>query len=207
MEPVWQRPFLIPYIHVEKFSNKLDHMIREGILRRRHEGSDRMSLSFCIPKKDQQIRVVTDFRELNKVIKRQPYPIPEIQEVMRKRTEYTYMTKIDLSMIFYCFELDEQSKACTATKHPNGSILEYKQLPMGLKISLDVAQAAMEEILQGLISNKVCVYIDDVRIWTNGPFKEHMWLVNAILEQLSRNGLKTNPLKCKWGVKTTDFLG
>ena len=84
-------------------------------------------------------------------------------------------------MCFYCFELDEPSKALTATKGPDGFILEYKRLPMGLKISPDITQAAMEEVFQGIISHNVCVYINDVGIWTNGSFRDHMKLVNAIL--------------------------
>ena len=40
-----------------------------------------------------------------------------------------------------------------------------------------------------------------------GRFQEHVALVAIILEQLRKNGFKTNPLKWEWGVQTTNFLG
>lgn len=117
------------------------------------------------------------------------------------------MTKIDLSIYFYCFELTKESKQYTAIKHPDGSVLEYKRLPMGLKISLDATQAAMEEVLMRLLLIDVCVYINDIGIWTNWTFQAHVALVAIILEQLRKNRFKTNPLKCKWVVQITNFLG
>ena len=73
-------------------------------------------------------------------------------------------------MQFYCFVLDKESRQYTVTQHPNGTLLEYLRLPMGLKISPDIAQAIMEEVLQGL---DVVVYIDDIGIWTNTTHDEY----------------------------------
>jgi hypothetical protein len=36
--------------------------------------------SFAIPKKNRTIRVITDFRKLNLLLKRHPFPIPKIGE-------------------------------------------------------------------------------------------------------------------------------
>ena len=44
-------------------------------------------------------------------------------------------------------------------------------------------------------------------IWTNGTFDEHLVLVDKVLQRITDNNLKTNPLKCNWGVKQTNFLG
>ena len=93
-------------------------MEEEGILSRTHTGSQWAAPSFVVPKKDNRIRIVTDFRELNKRILMRPYHLPKIQEVMRKQQGYKYFTKIDLSMCFYCFELDDESKPYTTTFGP-----------------------------------------------------------------------------------------
>ena len=39
------------------------------------------------------------------------------------------------------------------------------------------------------------------------PFNEHLKLVEKVLQRIAESNLKTNPLKCSWGVKETDFLG
>ena len=75
---------------------------------------------------------------------------------------------------------------------------------MGVKISPDVAQAYMVEMLQGIPSE---CYMDDVDMCTNGSFKEHMAIINQILQSSQQNNMKCNPLKCSWEVQETYFLG
>ena len=87
------------------------------------------------------------------------------------KTIYIYFTKIDLSMCFYWLKLDEDSKHFTKTIHPNGTLLEYNQLPMELHISPDACQMSIEGILDGV---ELTVYIDDIGYWYNGTYKEHM---------------------------------
>jgi transposase InsO family protein len=202
--PFYGRQYPIPYKYQRQYEEELLHMEREGILSRHHTGSQWAAPSFVVPKKDNRIRIVTDFRELNKRILRRPYPLPRIQEVMRKQQGYKYFTKIDLSMCFYCFELDDESKAYTTTFGPDGKLYHYNVLPMGVCTSPFATQATMEKILQGL---DVVVYIDDIGIWTKDSFGDHLQKVNEVLQRLSDNNLKTNPLKCSWGVEETDFLG
>ena len=50
-------------------------------------------------------------------------------------------------------------------------------------------------------------YIDDVGIWTNGSFNQHLGLVDQVLGWFTDNGMKCNPLKCDWLVQETDFIG
>eukprot|EP00957_Ditylum_brightwellii_P057742 4378033-Ditylum_brightwellii.AAC.1 len=63
---------------------------------------------------------------------------------------------------------------------------------MGLKVSSDIAQALIEEILRGL---GVETYINDVGVFTNGSFEDHMTVVHFVLRRLEENGCKINPLK------------
>ena len=196
-KPEWQRAYPIPFRYRKVFEEEIQEMIKDDILPRKHSGSRWCSPSFPTPKKDNRVRFVTDYRRLNRHVIRRPYPMPKIQEIMQNCRNYSYFTKIDLSMMFYCFELDEQSRNLTTTMAPDGTLLEYNVCPMGLKISPDFAQAAIEEILQGL---DVVAYIDDVGIFSDGNYDEHLALVATVL-------VKTNPLKCEWAVQNTDFLG
>ena len=63
---------------------------------------------------------------------------------------------------------------------------------------------SFEEILQGL---DVTCYINDLGISINGTFDKDLKLVDKFLQRIAESNLQTNPLKCNWGVKQTDFLG
>ena len=76
---------------------------------------------------------------------------------------------------------------------------------MGVKISPDVSQQHMTEMLQG-ITNTSC-FINDVGIWIKGAFSEHLDVLDAVLDRISNNNMKCNPLKCDWSVQETDLLG
>ena len=200
--PVWKKPYPVPYRHREVFKKECQHLVNEGVIAPTLN-SEWGFPAFIIPKKDGRVRWLVDLRELNKLVKRPKFSLPRIPDIMNRRRGYDYFTKIDLSMMFYCFELDEESqKICTlTTEHGNYRCL---RLPMGLKSSPDYAQAFITKILNGL---DVEVYIDDMGLWTSGSFEEHMLLVDSILQRLAANGMKCNPLKCEWAVKESDFLG
>eukprot|EP00957_Ditylum_brightwellii_P036618 2774245-Ditylum_brightwellii.AAC.1 len=105
---------------------------------------------------------------------------------MQRQTGYKWFMKIDLPMFFYMLELDKESKELCTIVTPFGKF-QYCRMAMGLKIAPDVAQAIIEEILRG---TNVEAYLDDVGIFTNGDFEDHMNVVSLILRRLQENGMK-----------------
>ena len=120
-------------------------MVNEGSVERCHESSEWAAPSFIIPKQDGTVRFINDFRELNKMLKRKPYKLPRIQDIVNKRKNYTYCTKIDLSMFFHCLMLDKPSREFCTINTPFG-LYRFNRLPQGAKVSPDLAQAVIEKI-------------------------------------------------------------
>ena len=81
-------------------------------------------------------------------------------------------------MMFYCFMLDKPSQHLCVITIKFGTY-RYLRLLMGVKISPDVAQNIMEEVLSGIDCS---IYMDDVGIWTNGSFQEHLSVVEQVLD-------------------------
>jgi hypothetical protein len=114
-------------------------------------------------KKTSDVRILTDFRILNAQIKRKPSPLPKISDLLRKLSGFKHATVIDLSMGSYHIPLDlEAQKLCT-------KILPYKRLPMGVKISPDIFQGIMYELLGDIPT--IQVYLDDTLITSNVTFE------------------------------------
>ena len=65
-------------------------------------------------KKDNTVRVVSNFREVNKRVVRKPFPIPKISTVLQELEGFPYATALDLTLGNYTIRLDpDASKICT----------------------------------------------------------------------------------------------
>ena len=145
-------------IHQTVFKKELEHLIEAKVLQR-IERSKWAFPTFLIPKIDGRVRWISDFRRSNKLLTRPRYFLPNIQSIMQKRSGFTHIAKIDISMGFYTFELDAQAQHFCVISTPFG-LFKYLRLPMGLTNSPDVFQSVMHPLFQD-IPDVEC-FIDDV---------------------------------------------
>jgi hypothetical protein len=147
-----------------------------GVLAAQQE-SEWVSPSFNIPKKVGRVRWIRDLCQLNKVIRCKQYPLPIITDILHKRSGHKFFTKLDVSMQYYTFELDKESQDLCTIIMPYGKY-KYLRLPMGLKCSPDITQAAMENVLSDI--KDADVYIDDVGAFFD-DWDHHVNLLATIL--------------------------
>ena len=111
--PYYGKPYKIPQIYEAQLKAEVERLVRIGVLKKVNH-SEWGAPCFIIPKKDQTVRFLTDLRELNKRIKRYPYPIPNIQDLLMKLEGFQWATTLDLNMGYYHIELCPASKKiCT----------------------------------------------------------------------------------------------
>ena len=132
-------------------------------------------------KKDQTIRFITDFRQLNSRIKRKPFPIPKIQDLLLRLEGFQWATSLDLNMGYYHIELTPYSKRLCTIVLPWGKY-EYQRLPMGLCNSPDIFQENMSGLMQGL--DFVRAYIDDLLVFSSKSYDDHLEKLDQVLYRI-----------------------
>ena len=125
-------------IYLEVFKAKLICRCNIGVLEI-YGASQWASPTFMIRKKDDTVCWVSDFRELNKAIQQHIYPLPCIQDILNCHSDYSFFSKLDVSMQYFTFELDADSQELCVISTPF-SLYKYKCLPMGVKQLSDIAQ-------------------------------------------------------------------
>ncbi len=160
--------------------------------------------TFIIPKKDGTVRFISDFRELNLRLKRKPFPLPNIQDLLLKLEGFTYGTSLDLNMGYYHIELTPNSKRYCTIVLPWGKY-EYQRLPMGLCNSPDIFQEKMSSLMADL--EFVRVYIDDLLVIGKGSWIDHLEQLETVLQRLKEKGLRINARKSSFGKHELEYLG
>ncbi len=85
-----------------------------------------------VRKKDGGIRIVVDFRKLNKVTIPEPFTMPSIDFVVSQLGEARFLSKLDLLKGFHHVPLAEESKHLTSFSCLLGKF-QYRIMPFGLR--------------------------------------------------------------------------
>ena len=161
-KPYHAKPFPVPKSQEKKLKEEINRLIKYGMLRKINR-SEWAAPMFTIPKPDSSLRSLADFRELNKRIKRKPFPLPKINEMLQKLEGFLFATSLNLNMGYYHILLTPNSARLCTVVLPWGKY-EYVRLPMGLCNSPDIFQEKMSELMTGLEFARA--YLDDLLIVT-----------------------------------------
>ena len=202
-KPYHGRPFPVARVHLDTLKKEVKRLEEIGVLKRQPT-SEWASPTFIIPKKNKQVRFISDFREVNKRIVRTPFPIPKISTVLQEMEGFTYASALDLNMGYYTIRLDPDSQKICTIILPWGKY-SYLRLPMGVCGSPDFFQEKMTGLMQQL--DYIRCYIDDLLIITKDSYQDHLDKLREVLRRLSVAGLRVNAAKSYFALAEIEYLG
>jgi hypothetical protein len=158
-----------------------------------------------VKKKDGTLRLCVDYRDLNNITKREPYPLPLIDDILQQLAEAQCYTKIDLRGAYNLVRVRQGDEWKTAFNCKYGHF-EYQVMPFGLKNAPASFQRFMNETFQEFLGKFVIIYLDDILIYSKNP-DQHEAHVRIVLQKLREKKLFAKLEKCAFGVRRVEFLG
>ena len=195
----WCRPELT--LKIEAEVNKL---IEAGFIRE-VKYSTWISSIVPVKKKNRQIRVCVDFRNLNKACPKDDFPLLKIELIVDATTGYEALSFMDGSSGYNQIRMSPKDEECTAF-HTLKGIYYYKVMPFGLKNTGATYQRAMQRIFDDMLHKQVECYVDDLVVKTKYR-GNHLQDLRIMFNRLRKYQLKINPFKCAFGVTSEKFLG
>ncbi|KRH91929.1 transposable element, partial [Pseudoloma neurophilia] len=149
------------------------------------------------------MRIVTDYTELNKRKESEVYHFPEIHKSFAHLKDCVIFSQLDLDSGF------NQIKIAEIDRHETGFITEfghyeYNRMPFGLKNAPKSFQRIMEQVLSGI--DCVTIFVDDILIASKTE-EQHYHDVNKVLDRLKQAGAKVNFEKSTFRKSQIKFLG
>ncbi|XP_038071222.1 uncharacterized protein K02A2.6-like [Patiria miniata] len=136
-QPVVHACRKVPFALHNGLKRELERMESLGVITRVDEPTDWVNSLVVVKKKNGDIRVCMDPRDLNRAIKREHYKMPTREEVMSQFAGASYYSKLDASQGFWQLQLDDKSSRLCTFNTPFGRF-RYTRLPFGISSAPEV---------------------------------------------------------------------
>ena len=167
----------------EEFKRQTLAMSKSGVLV--DSKSPFASVPVFTKKKDGGWRLCLDYREVNKHITPDRYPIPRLWDCVNRAAHHNLYCCLDVNWGFWSLPLDEESRMITAILTPYG-LKEFTVTPFGIRNSPPEFQRMMDAVFIHIANLQK--YIDDIVLHTNTT-DEMYSLLRTVLQRCVEAGL------------------
>jgi len=152
------------------------------------------------------LRFCVDYRGLNKITRKDRYPLPLIYETLQSIGKAKWFTKLDVIAAFHKIRIAEGDEWMTAFRTRYG-LYEWLVTPFGLANAPSTFQRYINWAMRDYLDDFCSAYVDDILVYSNGSLKQHREHVRKVMLRLREAGLQLDIDKCEFEVKQTKYLG
>ena len=199
----------IPLAVKPRLRAEIQRLVKLGILTKEKEPTDWISSMVVVMKNNKKIRLCIDPQPLNKVLKRNHYPIPTIEDVLPELSRARIFTVVDAKNGFWHVKLEEESSKLTTFGTPWGRY-RWRRMPFGIAPAPEEFQRRIDEALEGIQGVKAIH--DDILVWGSGEddakaTEDHDRKLRKLFERCRKKNVKLNKDKMKLRQKEVTFMG
>jgi hypothetical protein len=202
-EPPWGPIYNLSHSELKVLREYIEENLSNGFIQ--HSRSPAGAPIFFVKKKDGSLRMVVDYRGLNKVMVRNRYALPLIPSLLERLSGAKYFTKLDLRGAYNLVRIRPGDEWKTAFRTRYGHF-EYTVMPFGLTNAPAVFQHMANDIFRDFLDVFTIVYLDDILIYSRTQ-EEHDTHVRQVLHRLREYGLYAKLEKCCFDRDQVEFLG
>ncbi|KAK1611869.1 hypothetical protein QYE76_035542 [Lolium multiflorum] len=150
-------------------------------------------------------RMCIDFRKVNKVTKKDHYPLPFIDQMLERLSKNTHFCFLDGYSGFSQIAVKAKDQEKTTFTCPYGTYA-YRRMPFGLCNAPATFQRCMSAIFHGFCESIVEVFMDDFSVYGNS-FDSCLRNLDKVLQRCEETNLVLNWEKCHFMVNEGIVLG
>ena len=201
--PIKQRPYRTTPENKQEIDRQVSDMLQRGIIQ--ESVSPWSSPVVLVKKKNGEMRFCIDFRRINKITKKDSFPMPLVADTLDALSGTQFFTTLDLKSGYWQIQLHPTAREKTAFVTHNG-LYEFLVMPFGLTNSGASFQRLMGHILRGLEYRFALIYIDDIIIFSKSV-EEHLAYLEEVFRRLRDANVKLNPKKWSFVKQKVEYLG
>ncbi|GJW55451.1 putative reverse transcriptase domain-containing protein [Tanacetum coccineum] len=192
--PVVRASYSLAPSELQELSTQLQELSEKGFIR---PSSSRWGAPVLfVKKKDGYFRMCIHYRELNKLIVNNRYPLPRIDDLFDQLQGSSVYSKIDLRSGYHQLRVRDKDIPKTAFRTRYGHY-EFQVMPFGLTNAPAVFMDLMNRVCKPYLDKFVIVFIDEILIYSKSK-EEHAEYLKLILELLKKEefeGIHVDPAK------------
>ena len=202
-KPPWQPTYHMSPRELELLRDELSRLMELGHIQR--STSPYGAPVFFVQEKTGKIRMVTDYRALNKITVKNRTALPNITELLDRLQDASIFTKIDLQSGFHLIRMAPEDIHKTAF-HTKYGHFEFTVMPFGLCNAPATFQSSMNDIFREHLDKSVIVYLDDLLVYSRSH-EEHEEHLRQVLGLMRQHQLRARVHKCRFLQEEVDYLG
>jgi ribonuclease HI len=158
-----------------------------------------------VRKKNGEIRLCVDFRNLNRSSRKDNYPLPKMEHILQRVTGASRISMIDGFSGYNQISVLPEDREKTTFTTPWGTFM-YAKMPFGLMNAGATFQRAMDIAFIGERDKFVVIYLDDITVFSKSD-KEHCCHLRKVFLKCRSFGISLNPKKSLFAMKEGKLLG
>ncbi len=207
--PISAKPYRLNTIRAAQVKSTFEKLEKMGLVVKGH--SPYATPVLLVPKADNRLRLVCDYRRLNANLETSNQPIPRIDSLLQliSDSKPTYFSTFDISQAFSSVQLGKKAQMQASIVTNENQYLPTR-LNFGLKISpsffIQCLQKVFSELPKDGNTSFCTFYFDDIVVFSKTK-EEHLKHIKTVFELLHKVGLKLQPSKNNFFKKRIELLG